>query len=378
MFGALYSTLDILALHGEPHGRFAMGALNDFVAARPTIPTRSLEVRRRRASANLPDGCVTLAAASRMLNTTSRMLRAYVDRHDLIVSGGGGKGEPLLLRTADIEALRHAIASSANRKQSYRILGVPKKVFRELLRAGIVPPPSGGPLTELRGLEAWRVADLEALVCRLEQHVLGGKLLAKDAVTVGQAARSGSNLGLGTADVLRAVMSGQLIPAGLDTKARGIRRLRFRMFDVRTWVERVARERVPTLCVNDAARLLRAKPEVCYQWVNNGLLPTISVPGDRAQMGRRVREEDIAAFRQRYVTATWLRDEGYGLGRALAERIIRLGVKPVSGPSVDGLRLYLFPRADVETIAHKLPRNPRRSRQAAGAATKGGLGDQAE
>jgi hypothetical protein len=156
-------------------------------------------------------------------------------------------------------------------------------------------------------------------------------------------------------------MDGQLLLADLDSKARGIRRLRFRRSDVRAWVERLARGQVPTLCVNEAARRLRAEPEVCYQWVNRGLLSTVSVPGDRAQMGRRVREEDIAAFRRLYVTATWLHDEGYGLGKTLAERIIRLGVKPVSGPSVDGLRMYLFLRADVDAIKHRLAYKPRRA-----------------
>lgn len=357
-FGALYTSL--VRLQDEPFGALALDALNDFVAARPAMATRAPEVRRKRAQANAPSSFITMAVAMSILGTGHKALKAYADRHGLVVSGGG-KGAPRLFRATDVEELRKTIAASANRKQAYAILGVSKKVFKELVDAGIVPPPSSGPLTELRKVEAWPVADLEAIVTRLEQHVFGSRSARKAGLTVAQAARAGSHLGLGTVDVIRAVMDGVLVPCGLVSKAKGIRRLLFRASDVSAWVERLGHELAPTLCINDAARRLQAKPEVCYQWVNHGLLPTVSVPGDRAQMGRRVCEDDITAFRRNYVTATWLQDEGYGLGKALAERIIKLGVEPVSGPSVDGLRLYLFRRADVEAITYKLPRKPRRA-----------------
>lgn len=76
-------------------------------------------------------------------------------------------------------------------------------------------------------------------------------------------------------------------------------------------------------------------------------------------MGRRVTTEAIDAFRERYITASELRSAGVlGRSRKLALDIIAMGVAPVSGPSVDGARQYLFPRAEVRDALSRASGRP--------------------
>jgi hypothetical protein len=103
---------------------------------------------------------------------------------------------------------------------------------------------------------------------------------------------------------------------------------------------------------------------VAYQWVNGGFLGSGRGMG-RLARGKRVRSSDIAEFKAKYVVgadmAAKLGSKGAAYG---SQHLMFLGVRPISGPTVDGCVRYLFRRSDVEA-AH-LRKVTRTNRRAAG------------
>ncbi|MDQ2102880.1 MerR family transcriptional regulator [Azospirillum isscasi] len=354
-FGRLHDWLSDIG--DQTYGRVALKAFADHVAARPELATRALVALRRRAEAPPEHTGMTLMRAARLPNVAFETLRRLVDRHGLALAGGGGKGAPVLLRASVVRTLKAEMARLVDQDAAWHLFGMGKRTFVELRDtdllplpvpgADVLPPPAWALAADLFGRPVWAVADLETFVRRFDAAVVrrrgGGRLIGLPTV-----ARMLSGLGLGMEQVLRVVLDGRLRPAALTAGKRGLARLAFRREDAVALQKAMAAEKRGTLSVNGAARTLGVKQEVAYQWVRRGLLPTVLVPGKRAETGRRVTTEAIDAFRERYVTASELRSAGaLGRSRKLALDIIAMGVAPVCGPSVDGARQYLFPRAEV-------------------------------
>lgn len=331
-----------------PHGKFALDALVAYAASVPDLATRALGVRKRRAEVRHADECITLALAADILKLGHGSLRQFADEHRLIVAGEGGKGGPLLLRRAAVIDIRRQLGALADQDQAWKLLGIAKRTFVDLREAGLIPAPCDTPVSRLKGDRVWAVADLEQWVQRLSGTVQ--RRIGQRHLTLDQAARKLSNLGIGSARILQAVLNGTLPVAGLAKRGKGLARLRFGEKDVAAFHDNLVFECRPTLSVDAAAKRLGVKQEVAYEWVRLGLLPTVNVAGNRAELGRRVLPADIAHFQALYVTAGELRRMGLGTSKKLALQLIDQGLRPVSGPTVDGARQYLFSRAEVQVL----------------------------
>jgi hypothetical protein len=97
------------------------------------------------------------------------------------------------------------------------------------------------------------------------------------------------------------------------------------------------------LTVSQAAAALAVKQEVAYALVRNGLLAST-----RGRSGRRhralVARSAIDSFRYRFATAVELAQVIGTSPRAAVARLLERGVRPVSGPAVDGCRQQFFRR----------------------------------
>lgn len=347
-FGGLPLWLNLNARHD--FGRIALDAFTDYVARSSDLATRAPGVRRRRTDETVPDRCVTITDACRTLGVSFRLLRPYAERHGLVVAGSGLDGHPVLLRAAVVRRLRHDLRALVDATEGRALLGVGKRTFAELQRAGLLPDPATGLAAELRGSATWRREELRAFVrslaARAARRRTDGRL-----VPLPTAARMLSRVEGGLAAVLEAIMDGRLRPVRITGAGEGLRRLAVRGAEVEALRRTMGREVRRTLSVSEAAEILGVKVEVAYQWVRRGLLPTVGARDRRTEAGRRVREEDVRAFRREYVTAPELRGRhGLGTSKKLALRLIDMGAVAVSGPSVDGARQFLFRRAEVDAL----------------------------
>ncbi|WP_247877116.1 hypothetical protein [Azospirillum brasilense] len=372
-YGGLPAWLGSVA--DEPYGRVAWEGFTDHVALRPELATRLRAVRRKRADAALPDACVTLVGAARALGVAFDTLRAFVDRHGLVVAGSGGQGEPVLLRAATVDRLRADLRELVDQDAAWRLLGIGKRTFVGLRGTDLLPSPASGMAVDLLGRTAWRVADLEAFLRRIEAAVGQGRCTG-ELVGLPTAARALGGLGMGAEAVLRAVLKGRLHPAALRSERRGLARLAFYKADVETLRDALAAAARRTLSIDGAAKALGVKQEVAYHWVRRGWLSTVEVPGATAERGGRVTEEALAAFRREYVTASDLRGtHGFGTSKKLALHLVDMGARPVSGPSVDGGRQFLFRRAEIDALLARRRIADSDRRRTGNATTDGGEDD---
>ncbi|MEH6502712.1 MAG: helix-turn-helix domain-containing protein [Cycloclasticus sp.] len=97
------------------------------------------------------------------------------------------------------------------------------------------------------------------------------------------------------------------------------------------------------LSIPEAAKELRVKQEVMYHLVNKGFISVTNL----GRVGRFITPESMNAFRCDYVFTSQLRNDHFLTARQIIQVLEKIGVKPVSGPSVDGGRQYLYKREDV-------------------------------
>jgi hypothetical protein len=102
-----------------------------------------------------------------------------------------------------------------------------------------------------------------------------------------------------------------------------------------------------------ASERLGVKKEVAYHWVRVGLLKTVRVEVGR-RIVRHVSAEGLEEFRRLYVTGVELAASMGSRSRRWSSRhLMTLGLTPVSGPTVDGARQFLFRREDVTKVDAK-------------------------
>lgn len=319
-------------------GTDVLEAFNSYVARQPDLATRAVEVSRLRAAEPIQSRRVTAAHARRMLGASVGRLEVLAARYDLYEVAPTGKGAATLVRGDRLHELCLAKDAHLDRKAAARRLGVSKETLLSLETAGVLGTvPEDARIVEFR---IYRVADIDGLLRQLE----GAAVPATSTAPAGQLVRVDALARYSsTVEVLRAVLEGRLVPQALDGGAVGVRRLLFEP----TNVSRLSAPASRTLSVVEAAEVMRVKREVCLHWARTGLLA--STEGSRRpEKGTRISREAIAEFGSRYLLAPeYAARHGVGT-KWVARHLAKLGVAPVSGPSVDGGRQYVFRRGEVE------------------------------
>ena len=102
-------------------------------------------------------------------------------------------------------------------------------------------------------------------------------------------------------------------------------------------------EQSNTLSIVEVAEQMAVKQEVAYHLVRQGLLQTATAATHRRN--QRVAMQQLQEFKTAYV---WLRDLARGARTSpkhLRTLLDKEGIRPISGPDVDGCRQTLFRRA---------------------------------
>lgn len=145
------------------------------------------------------------------------------------------------------------------------------------------------------------------------------------------------------AGALLAALDGGLTPVGALCGVGGVSALVFRREALAAW--HVQRTATDLLTMPETAVEMRVKQEVVYFLARAGLLDSQPIDRGKKHAVAHVSRKAIEAFHGNYVFA---RDLASLLGRSPRSLILRLsllGVRPVSGPAIDGCRQALFRRS---------------------------------
>lgn len=350
---------DADARRGRFGARRGLGDLYDLLAALPSgairnaaaevargvlasDPVAASRLRKSRllsavASEKAP---LSLKDAARVLGTTGQRLKKLASIGALPVSGVEGRGLPAAVDPIAVQALAARRLRLVNMRKAAALLSVSRNRLRRLVEHGLVSPVHRA--TEDRfGSWAFDVRDLADLQKRLERRLASepaGETMGFEAAV--EAAR---RRGIGLPDFLRLTMEGDLRPTGIDASEVGLKRLRYSASAVRALC-RIREAAGSVLTLQAAAELLGLKWEQVRHLVRRGLL-------DGKETGIPVAA--VHAFGKEFVAASELARERRTSPRALMERLRAKGIRPATGPGVDGGRKAFYRRAEVNLVVQE-------------------------
>lgn len=356
-----YLTHWLILFGAEPWCKPVAEEFASFVAGQTDLATKAISLQRYASLEALRHRHMTLGEAARFLGVAPETMSDLAARENLFLVPPSGPGAPSLLRADRIKALRDAKAATLMKQEAERLLAVSRHVLRDLEALGLLPTvPHSERITYQR---LYRRSDIERLISRLEAAVLPGSHQLKRTDALPDAGRGVRTVGA----LCIALLEGRLRAAAVDQDACGLRRIRLDPVMVAEKLP-VRRE---TLSVVQCAKEMGVAAETMRLWVNIGFLES-SLLGLQKERGRRITQQALDRFRRDYATAGVIADEtGVGSGRWAAERLRHLGVRPVSGPSLDDGQTYLFRRADLSPAVWNRLRVSGHGKARASKSTKG-------
>lgn len=241
-----------------------------------------------------------------------------------------GRGVPMAFERAVVRTVAAGRSATIDLRQATLKLGISKVRVRRLVDAGVLPASKQGD-----GRWAISADSLSDLLSGIEKQVLPS-VPAGEHVSFNHLSESLRRRGLSFDRVVGAVGNGSLPAASVDRAAVGLHRFRFDRQVVRAFAPRAAADALMTL--QAAAAYLGLKWEVVAHLVRVGLLR-----GSRAG----IEPADADAFGEAFVTGAALARAAGTSPRTMAHRLAAQGIKPASGPGVDGGRQNFFARTDL-------------------------------
>lgn len=338
--GSLLITLDLI---GEPWSRLMANEIVEFIVSKPELATRAPEIAERRKQVPLGQRMMTLMEAAKFLGVSYETLSGYAVAYDLYRVPPTGSGAPALLWAQRVHALAERRLGLLTKTEVLGYLGSGKATVDKLREAGLLPYGID------REQIAYSVDGVTALLDDLRSRVHPSGEHASAMVGMATIARRMPVPDFDVADIVLAVQAGELIPRGIQSYGNGLQLFLFSDAEVTEFILGYVDRKRATMSVNDSAVMLGVKQEAAYHWVRAGLLETTTsdVPGEA---GRRITRDGLAAFQREFMTANEYGHQHRLSWRHLADALQKLGLQPVSGPSVDGGRQFLFRRAELEAV----------------------------
>jgi len=308
------------------------------MAAHPDLH-HSSATRSKRLRAGADSGALmTLKEAQQALRRSHPKVRSILQLHGHVPkSDMRGSGSPVMVDARAVWKLEMEMGDLADKKRLRNELGVSRRGLDTFIAAGWLHRIDS-PAAQLMAQPVWSLSIARRLLQLLEQATEGQKVPKKFA-------RMGTALSatrFQAFDWRPGNFRHRLKGCAWDSKASGLNAV---LID--EGLLRSKKSPGAPMTIPEAAVRLKLKQEVVYHYCNHGFLKCRRTRGMR---GRQVTETDISKFQAVYVVPAQL---GLDKGKHkypgwTSDQLIKAGVKPVSGPPVDGGRQFLFRRRDVE------------------------------
>lgn len=149
-------------------------------------------------------------------------------------------------------------------------------------------------------------------------------------------------------DLMRALVSRDLMVIGQDESLNGISGFLLRKDDFLSW-----KERQPfygdDITVEEAAERLSIEEEVTYHLVRKGLIPS-NVEMKGRKKCRLLNPMNIESFKMKYVAAEELAVVWKISPNNVVEKLLEQDIMPITGPTLDGCKQYFFAKNLLESI----------------------------
>ncbi|MDD5249118.1 MAG: TniQ family protein [Rhodocyclaceae bacterium] len=244
----------------------------------------------------------------------------------------------IVVRREDVARQLLQIEQEVDLFEAARMLGLTKRRMQSLVvrlfPEAYRPESAGTPWTIPRGR-------LDALVGIADQ-LNSAETIEDGAVAFGHVLQFWPWTDATVADALAAVIARTLVPVAALRGISGVPALIFREEDLRVWHAGTHPLATGLLTVPQVADRIGIKQEVAYALVRSGLLSSQAIDHGKKRDVAWVSPAELEAFGRRYRFA---RDLAGSMGcspRWLIDGLGLLGVRPISGPHIDGCRQVVY------------------------------------
>ncbi|MDR7270662.1 hypothetical protein J2X20_003320 [Pelomonas saccharophila] len=260
--------------------------------------------------------------------TLKRLVQSKAVRAD-VVSGPSGR-QFTFLDEDELPQLRDMAKAALTLQQASERLALPRKIVRQMIES------------KLLSLVADRSNSAGAWMISGELPRIPASSVAPPKQALRSVLRYWRLTDKERMSVVAGAVGGELLSfAGTSHDGEALGHACINVAALRHWIEAARATQAKTdFTLREAARDLGIKEEVAYELARRGLLRCA-----RTGRGARVAPDEIARFAEAYVSLATL---AKGVGTSPRSLLSKLGVRPVSGPSIDGCRQYFFSRSDLK------------------------------
>jgi len=253
------------------------------------------------------------------------------------------------VEAAGVEELRVRLGHSISLRDASRILGVSEANVSRLAENSILAAANAS----TDGF-FWRFdrTIVDELLSRLmSKVVISNPPIENDLgnfkdIVERLAVRLGSSR-WGIHTLVRDILDDLIVPRGENPDKTGLRRLQFSRGDVAKYVKvKLAGKDADTLFVLGKGARLSLRPRALYFLARKGLIQTER--SNRTGKSGTITREAVLAFHAQYVTGRAIASEVGTSIQFLVPALISLGIRPVSGRSVDDGPIYVFKKSDID------------------------------
>jgi TniQ len=263
----------------------------------------------------------------------------------------GRKGEQrlFLVEKASLEELKEKLERSLFLKQVERLLGVHFERIKELIECSLLNPLRG---PEVDGCSDWRFDqnEITGLVERLTRGLSRKRGPdKKKALSFRLVLRKIGRAGISLGTLLQSVLDGEIKPCS-RSKENGLRSLLFREKQITDYVKSELRLLIgDTLSLPEAAKLLGVTRSAINFLVKNNFLHAEKF-ASAPPLGLFVKREEFDLFNEKYLLVREMASKHGTSSAYIVNLLSKQGVQPVSGPKVDGGRIYLVEKIKIEVL----------------------------
>lgn len=259
-----------------------------------------------------------------------------------------GRTRLILIERAAVLEFKHELDRSLYLKQVQGLLGLSHTRVLELVAYKLLNPLRG-PLVD--GCSDWRFSgrEVNGLLERAKEKVKASKAEVGASTSFMMALRMLARVKVGMGQFVRAILEGEVVPCG-ESLDSGLNTLLFSKVDLSEYAFRQRCNQIgKTYNAPEAAKVLGVGKDVVYFLTRKGIL------GSRNSMGERysdllISQGGIDDFNSTYVLPAKIAAQLGTVSGHLTNLLTTRGIRPVSGPQVDGGRQNVFRKSDLDGV----------------------------
>lgn len=255
----------------------------------------------------------------------------------------------VLIEADSVRALNKRWRESIPVRQVGEILGISRRAVVSLIKSGCLDAIQGPTVT---GQLEWKieVSEVERLLRFVKGKISEGKGLTPVlSISFYKAIQKLSKISIKVGSFVRLILDGEILPISQST-GTGLSGLLFDQKQVKELsILKSIQCRGTKRTMQEATKLLHSAHDVVQFFIQRGLLLAEKVR--RGGVETFVIEQDeIARFINTYSTTGQIARSLCTSSRFVSRRLMETGIMPVSGPKVDGGKLYWFKKSDIESV----------------------------